>query len=199
MIEFVCRICGHNDYYYVNDDLYGCKKCSTMFTNIEKFTLPIKRGFELVKYGCRNHLDVNNIKLPTRSTLRSAGYDFYSPIDFTVYPGQDFKLWTDVKAYMYEDEFLSIFNRSSIANKHNVVIKNITGIVDADYYSNEDNDGNIQIRLINNGDEPLRFKGPDKNGPGSKVAQGIFMKYLKTTNDIPEEELRKGGIGSTGR
>lgn len=199
MIEFVCRLCGHNDYSDFGKGLFFCKNCSTVFNNIEKFTLPKRRWFDIVSNSFRKHLDVNNIKLPTRSTLRSAGYDFYSPIDFTVYPGQDFKLWTDVKAYMYEDEVLAIFNRSSIANKHNVVIKNITGIIDADYYGNDDNDGNIQIRLINNGDEPLRFKGPDENGPGSKVAQGIFMNYLKTTNDIPEEELRKGGIGSTGR
>lgn len=201
MVEFVCRICGHTDYYYYNDDLYSCKHCSTIFTNVEKFSLPNYRGFEVVNNDCRKHPDINinDIKLPSRSTSKSAGYDFYSPIDFTIYPGQDYKLWTDIKAYMYKDEVLSIFNRSSIANKHNVIIKNITGIIDADYYSNESNDGNIQIRFINNGDVPFSFKGPSDGNPGSKIAQGIFMKYLITYNDIPEEELRKGGIGSTGR
>ena len=30
----------------------------------------------------------NDIKLPKRATSGSAGYDFYSPIDFTLNPGE---------------------------------------------------------------------------------------------------------------
>lgn len=198
MVEFVCRICGHDDYMDYRD-AYCCAKCGSVFIDPLLFTLPNDRGFELVKDEFRKHKDVNCIKLPSRSTHKSAGYDFYSPIDFTIEPGQDFKLWTDVKAYMYDDEFLFLDNRSSIANKHNVIIKNIIPIIDADYYGNESTDGNIQIRLINNGNEPVLFKGCTQEASGSKIAQGIFVNYLKTRNDCPEEYIRKGGVGSTGK
>ncbi|MGL5021591.1 MAG: hypothetical protein ACRC5R_06180, partial [Mycoplasmatales bacterium] len=69
-------------------------------------------------------------------------------------------------------------------------LANSVGIIDADYYGNEGNDGHIMIPLHNFG---LDVQILEKN---ERIAQGIFTKYL--TVDI-EEELgeRSGGFGST--
>ena len=32
---------------------------------------------------------------------------------------------------------------------------------------------------------------------GERIAQGIFVKYLKTDDDLPILQVRKGGFGST--
>ena len=47
----------------------------------------------------------NAVKLPTRKTKYSAGYDFYSPIAFSLEPGDSFIIPTGVKAYMNNGEF----------------------------------------------------------------------------------------------
>ena len=71
-------------------------------------------------------------------------------------------------------------------------IANTIGIIDSDYYSNPDNDGNIGIFLKNISDKELKiFKG-------DKIAQGIFMKYFKVDNDKTTAK-RAGGFGSTNK
>ena len=54
---------------------------------------------------------------------------------------------------------------------------NDEGIIDADYYGNEDNEGHIMVALINHGDEPVEVK------KGTRVAQGIFYRYLTADGD----------------
>ena len=34
---------------------------------------------------------------------------------------------------------------------------------------------------------------------GERVAQGIFVKYGTTVDDVSSDELRKGGFGSSGQ
>lgn len=69
---------------------------------------------------------------------------------------------------------------------------NTVGVIDSDYYSNKDNDGNIGFKLKNLTDEEVIIEA------GEKIIQGIFSKYLKTDDDNTLEE-RTGGIGSTGK
>lgn len=148
------------------------------------------RKFELVKDEFRKH-DGVDIILPQRSTKHSAGYDFYLPCDVTILPHERTKIIaTDVKASMGEDEVLLLFVRSSIGIKKGLVLANGTGVIDSDFFSNEDNDGNIGISLYNTSDETVYLK------KGERVMQGVFVKYLSTDNDNTYTE-RNGGIGST--
>lgn len=130
-----------------------------------------------------------DIKLPTRATEHSAGYDFYSPVDAIIEPHKSVMIWTDVKAHMYYDNLLLINVRSSMG-KHPIMIANTQGWVDADYYENADNDGNIGIRLFNLGDTPYEIKA------GDRIAQGVFVKYGTVANDNTTT-TRTGGFGST--
>ena len=92
---------------------------------------------------------------------------------------------------MFFDNVLLIFVRSSMG-KHPVVIANGTGLIDADYYSNDDNDGNIGFRLLNLGDTPYEIKA------GDRIGQGIFIKY-GTIKDDSTKTKREGGFGSSGK
>ena len=145
------------------------------------------RFFEVVKDEFRKNS--GEIKLPTRATEHSAGYDFYSPVDVTIQPNESVLIFTDVKAHMYYDNVLMLFVRSSMG-KHPVVIANGTGIIDGDYYGNSDNDGNIGFRLLNLGTTPYEIK------VGDRIGQGVFIKY-GTIKDDTAAGTRNGGFGST--
>lgn len=144
------------------------------------------RGFEVIS----QYKDCG-ISLPVRKTALSAGYDIMSAQDVTLYPGRVTLIPTGIKAYMQEDEYLGIHIRSGLAIKHSLSLINGTGIIDADYYNNPDNEGHILIGIFNHGNEPLTI------AKGTRIAQGIFYKYLKVDNDCVAA-IRTGGLGSTG-
>lgn len=147
------------------------------------------RGFEIVDDQFRKNIDVA-ITIPTRGSKSSAGYDFYSPVSIEIEPKSSCLVWTDIKAYMLEDEVLSMHIRSSIGIKKGLTLKNTTGIIDADYYNNENNSGNIGVCLQNITDGVISIEA------GERISQGIFTKYLVADNGNTESE-RSGGIGST--
>ena len=146
------------------------------------------RYFEVVKDEFRKNPEVE-IKLPTRATEHSAGYDFYSPIEVTIQPNEMVMVWTDVKAHMYYDNALFIIPRSSMG-KQPIMIANTVGLIDSDYYGNESTDGNIGFRLLNLGNTPYEIK------VGDRIGQGVFVKYGTIKND-DVAGLRTGGFGST--
>lgn len=147
--------------------------------------LNFKRGFGWVK-GFEN-----GYSLPKRKTRYSAGYDFFANETVTVPAHGEAKVRTGVKAYMQDGEVLQLFIRSSYGIKHGLMLANNVGIIDSDYYSNPDNDGEIQAALLNRSDKDFVIER------GQSFMQGIFMEY-KTTGDMPIDE-RTGGVGSTGR
>lgn len=68
---------------------------------------------------------------PIRADNKSAGYDFSTPVQVVI-PAKGKKLiWTNIKAYMLEDEVLKLFVRSSIGIKKGLILANIVGIIDA--------------------------------------------------------------------
>ena len=146
------------------------------------------RYFEVIKDEHRKH-PTEEIKLPTRGTKHSAGYDFYSPVDAIIQPNEMVIIWTDVKAHMYYDNALMLIPRSSMG-KHPVMIANTVGLIDCDYYGNSDNDGNIGFRLLNLGTTPYEIK------VGDRIGQGVFVKY-GIVKDDQTTEIRSGGYGST--
>ena len=135
--------------------------------------------------------NIENKKLPERSTAKSAGYDFYNPEKIEIPPykiGDNPTLVpTGIKAYMNDNEFLMLVNRSSNPKKKKLVIPNSVGIVDADYYGNPDNDGEMMFAFYNLSNEIVVIED------GEKLGQGIFCKYGKTDDDKAEGE-RIGGF-----
>lgn len=148
-----------------------------------------KRGFEIAK-GFENM----NINLPIRKTKYSAGYDIEAAEDCVIPPfkrgDKPFLIKTGLKAYMQDDEYLKLCNRSSNPGKRGLILANSIGIVDADYYGNPDNDGHIMFAFYNIKEEETVIK------KGDCIGQAIFEKFLVVDNDVAEGE-RTGGFGST--
>lgn len=144
------------------------------------------------KLGTREKFFLADVQLPVRADARSAGYDFFSPIDVVLLPAQKTLIFTDVKAYMQDDEVLMLYPRSSMGIKKGLMLSNTVGVVDSSYYSNKDNDGNIGLPLLNTSGKAIEIKR------GERVAQGIFVKYLVADEDNVLHAERTGGMGSSG-
>ena len=152
------------------------------------------RRFEFVDRVTKEREDEVAIcmKLPKRSTKSSAGYDFYAMEDIICKPREITMVKTGIKAKMEDNEVLLLFNRSSNPKKKGLIILNGVGVIDADYYGNTDNEGEIAGLFYNMRDEDVEIAA------GEKIMQGIFVKYEKTEDDEAEGE-RSGGWGSTGK
>ena len=138
-----------------------------------------KISFEQFRKDVKDDLDLyNGYELPKRDSDRTAGYDIYLLEDVVIEPNQILKLPTGVKAYFEKDEVLLFIVRSSMGFKYNIRLCNQVGVIDADYYNNENNEGHMWIRIQNEGDKTVRIS------KGEAVVQGIFMKFLVTDSDL---------------
>lgn len=174
------------------------------------------RGFEVVSTK-----QDQAINLPQRQTKNAAGYDFESAQDFvlpSIWKLNFIKIFrlllnkdqltdadyeaanqtlkpllvpTGVKAYMGDSEFLLLANRSSGPIKRRLILPNGIGVVDADYYNNESNEGEIFFQLLNFGVRDVTIK------KGDRIGQGIFMPFLIADGESQPMNERKGGFGST--
>ena len=130
-----------------------------------------------------------NVSLPKRATSGSAGYDFYSPKEYSLLPGETVKIPTGIRVKIDDGWVLTIFPRSSLGFKYKLRLDNTVGIIDSDYYQAE-NEGHIFIKLTNCGDKPLTIE------KGKAFAQGVFLEYGITYDDDCDG-VRTGGFGST--
>lgn len=133
----------------------------------------------------------NNIKLPKRATSGSAGYDFYSPKNFTLAPGRTIKIPTGIRCKIDNGWVLKCYPRSSLGFKYRLQLNNTVGIIDSDYY-HSDNEGHVFLKLTNCSKEGKILKVRQGDG----IAQGIFVEYGITYDD-QATGVRNGGLGST--
>lgn len=170
------------------------------------------RGFEVVSTYVEKE-----IELPKRATEKAAGYDFKAAED-TVIPSIWKTLFTEdgtlnqtmltkedktlltstlvptgIKAYMGEQEYLQLANRSSNPIKNQLTMPNGVGIIDSDYYNNESNEGHIYFQFINYSLNDHTVK------KGERIGQGIFVPFLKVDNEEKTSTKRVGGFGSSGK
>lgn len=99
---------------------------------------------------------------------------------------------TGVKCKLDPGTYLEISVRSSTPLKYLLVLANGVGIIDADYYGNPDNDGEIFLQLINLGPNPVLLR------KGDRIGQGIIKPFLITEDDVATGD-RLGGFGSTSK
>ena len=100
---------------------------------------------------------------------------------------------TGIKAWMEDDEVLELYNRSSNPGKFGLVLANSVGVVDADFFENCTDDGEIRFAFYNFMPFPVKIK------VGDRIGQGVFKKFLRPTENLcVKDEVRVGGVGSTG-
>ena len=131
------------------------------------------------------------IELPRRATAGSAGYDLFSPADFTLEPSQAILLPTGVRVRMQAGWVLLLVPRSGLGSRYRLQLNNTVGVIDPDYFSAR-NEGHIMLKLINDSREGKKLVVR----AGDAVAQGIFVPFGITEDDEASGE-RAGGFGST--
>lgn len=142
---------------------------------------------EFLKNGTKEQYE--NIILPKRATVGSAGYDFFLPKPLTIKPNETVKIATGVRVKIDNGWVLKIYPRSSLGFKYRLTLNNTVGIIDSDYYYAE-NEGHIFIKMINLSNETIVLEC------GKAFAQGIFVEYGITIDDECDS-IRVGGLGST--
>ena len=98
---------------------------------------------------------------------------------------------TGMKCQLDDNQYLQLSVRSSCPLKNWLILANGVGIIDADYYNNPDNEGEIFFQIINFSPYPIYLK------KGDRIGQGIIMEYIRTEDDSADA-IREGGFGSTG-
>ena len=163
----------------------------------------------------------HNIKLPERSTDKSAGYDFIAPFGFTLEKGANIIIPTGIRVFINPNGYLDLNPRSGMGFKYRTMLANTRGIIDADYCEAE-NEGHIMVKLCYEGIEEssslkLELVSDSNNfmfncirpeyteskplviNQGDKFVQGIFNVYGITKDDKTSGKKRTGGMGSTGK
>ena len=132
-----------------------------------------------------------DIRLPQRATSGSAGYDFFSPVDFTLQPGETVKIPTGIRVEMEPNWVLKCYPRSGLGFKFRLQMNNTVGIIDSDYFYS-DKEGHIFAKRPNdtNEERTVALKA------GTGFMQGIFVEYGITFDD-DVTDIRNGGLGST--
>ncbi|QTX03142.1 deoxyuridine 5'-triphosphate nucleotidohydrolase [Candidatus Phytoplasma luffae] len=133
-----------------------------------------------------------DINLPKRQTIFSAGYDFESAVFIVIKPKEIVLVPTGVKACFASNKVLCIYPRSSLSLKKKLTMPNNVGIIDSDYYNNKSNEGHIFIPLYNFSDENVFIQKKER------IAQGILQEFFLTQDDFVEKDkIRQSGFGST--
>ncbi len=144
---------------------------------------------------------------PRRATKDSAGYDFFSPVDADVVPGEwteidtlvsfdgTEKMTMDTNSLIWGEGYyrvtikvsnwcMKFYPRSGLSTRTGYKIITTVGIIDKDYRDT--------IKLKITADVPFHIK------KGDRIAQGIFVPFLILNDEIEPTEERTGGFGSTG-
>ena len=82
--------------------------------------------------------------------------------------------------------------RSSSPLKYWLMLGNSIGVIDADYYNNPDNEGEIFFQIYNLSPFNIQIK------KGEAIGQAIILPYAVTDDDAACGE-RTGGFGSTSK
>ena len=158
--------------------------------SFEQFAAAMKAEFDISEAEAKMMYDL--IDLPVRATAGSAGYDFKSPINFTLAPGSSVKIPTGIRVKIDEGWWLCCAPRSGLGCKYRMQLDNTIGVVDSDYY-NSDNEGHIYAKITNDSKENKELVV----WMGDRFMQTIFIPYGITYSDAAEG-VRNGGWGSTG-
>ena len=72
---------------------------------------------------------------------------------------------------MPDSEYLELVSRSSNPLKRFLLLANGVGVIDSDYYNNENNEGHIMFQFLNFGYEDVVIE------KGERIGQGILSRF----------------------
>ena len=128
--------------------------------------------------------------IPTRAHKTDAGYDLYTPVDFTVHGMEREIVDIGIRIALPEGYEGQIRPRSGIAAKKGVFVLNSPGTIDANYRNN------IKTILFNITRVPVFFK------KGDRISQMVINRIPETSLEEGvvsiDTDRGEGGMGSTG-
>jgi dUTP pyrophosphatase len=136
---------------------------------------------------------VEDAIIPKYQTSGSAGFDFHTVKDVTVFPKETRLISTGLAFEIPEGYELQIRPRSSISLKTKIRISNSPATIDSDYR------GLVSIIVDNissHGSLPYEIK------KGDRIAQGVICKVNQAVfveSELSETERGEGGFGSTNK
>jgi dUTP pyrophosphatase len=133
----------------------------------------------------------DSAKAPFRATQHSAGADLCACLDEDVIiaPGELRAVPTGIAVEIPEGYGGFLFSRSSMG-KYGVTLANSVGVIDSDYR------GEIQVLLLNRGNEPFGVKNGDRIA--QLVIMPVGMARFSEKSTLSDTERGAGGFGSTG-
>ncbi len=131
------------------------------------------------------------LELPRYETEGSAGLDLRADEPFSLAPGERRLVPTGLAVEIPPGHEGSVRPRSGLAVRHGVGMVNAPGTVDSDYR------GELQVILVNHGQEPVSF------GRGERIAQMVIAPVVRAELELVETlsdtSRGHGGFGSTGK
>lgn len=152
-------------------------------------------SYEYYQESLKEHdeIDSNVVIMPTYMTPKAVGADCFAAESVIIEPGKIKAVMTGIKAkFNGEEEGLFPFIRSSIPKKRGLFLANGVGVIEEDYYGNEDNDGDIGFMFYNYTDKTVIIERFERLG------QIVLMPILRFDNAGRAFNTR-GASGSTGK
>lgn len=127
--------------------------------------------------------------IPTKAHLEDAGWDLYTPRDFTLKAKSSEVIDTEVCIQIPNNYCGLLVSKSGLNVKHDITS---TGLIDSGYQ------GSIRVKLYNNGDNDYTFKR------GEKISQLVLLPILQEKFNLVEDFNEKtdrgqNGFGSSGK
>jgi dUTP pyrophosphatase len=135
-----------------------------------------------------------DLPLPAYQTEQAAGLDLLAAVasaaPVTLGPGERALIPTGLVIALPSGHEAQVRPRSGLAARYGLTIVNAPGTIDADYR------GEIQVLLVNLGDEPVTINR------GMRIAQLIIAPVVRAhiveTESLDKTSRGSGGFGSTG-
>ena len=130
--------------------------------------------------------------IPTRTYTTDAGYDLYSMVKFTLWPGEIATVGTGIAVDIPRGYVGLVHPRSGLAAKCGVTVLNAPGTIDSGYH------GEVKVILVNHSKDPVLF------AYGDRIAQLLIQKIetpvlIETESFNSVTDRGMGGFGSSGR
>jgi dUTP pyrophosphatase len=136
--------------------------------------------------------DTDDLPLPMYQTGDAAGMDLYAALlsPVTLAPGERTAVPTGIALAIPPGYEAQVRPRSGWARNHGIGMVNSPGTIDADYR------GEVQVLLINLGQEPFTIRR------GDRIAQIVIAPVIRVTweevAELDDTARGAGGFGHTG-
>lgn len=185
-----------------------CDDCAIQFICYRYFTDGTPGDWSIGALGATERKPVVYIKpmhggkIPEKKSAGAAAWDCYARMDTLVFNGKTYKIPLGFALAMPEGVFATLFPRSSMGLKTDLIMANGQGLIDSDYRGEV-----CAIYRAINLERDFRSYLPDSDiHIGDRIAQIYFNEpvnlvvvYDEFPDEVRDTERGESGFGSTGK